>query len=138
MRISDWSSDVCSSDLSAQPLVGACGHRRAAIEDVHIIFEGEALIFEHPHRGASGGMRDADHRARGVGQHRDIDGVLGHQVGDELVAVDRVELIGLLEIHPEEFARYKSEEHTSELQSLMRNSYDVFCLKKKKNKTEIH
>src|SRR3546814_8782248 len=28
----------------------------------------------------------------------------------------------------------RSEEHTSELQSLMRNSYDVFCLKKKKNK----
>src|SRR3546814_1000790 len=34
-------------------------------------------------------------------------------------------------------ARYRlsrSEEHTSELQSLMRNSYAVFCLKKKKNK----
>src|SRR3546814_5627762 len=31
----------------------------------------------------------------------------------------------------------KSEEHTSELQSLMRISYDVFCLKKKKNKTTI-
>src|SRR3546814_9314249 len=29
--------------------------------------------------------------------------------------------------------RYRSEEHTSELQSLMRNSYAVFCLKKKKN-----
>src|SRR3546814_8461666 len=29
---------------------------------------------------------------------------------------------------------WRSEEHTSELQSLMRNSYDVFCLKKKKNK----
>src|SRR3546814_2761127 len=32
---------------------------------------------------------------------------------------------------------YRSEEHTSELQSLMRNSYAVFCLKKKKNKTYI-
>src|SRR3546814_19527042 len=31
----------------------------------------------------------------------------------------------------------RSEEHTSELQSLMRISYAVFCLKKKKNKTEI-
>src|SRR3546814_4244664 len=30
--------------------------------------------------------------------------------------------------------RLRSEEHTSELQSLMRNSYAVFCLKKKKNK----
>src|SRR3546814_6555304 len=30
---------------------------------------------------------------------------------------------------------YRSEEHTSELQSLMRNSYAVFCLKKKKKNT---
>src|SRR3546814_6194097 len=35
-------------------------------------------------------------------------------------------LIGMREV--------RSEEHTSELQSLMRNSYAVFCLKKKKNK----
>src|SRR3546814_9814126 len=32
----------------------------------------------------------------------------------------------------------RSEEHTSELQSLMRISYAVFCLKKKKNKTQLH
>src|SRR3546814_6101414 len=32
----------------------------------------------------------------------------------------------------------RSEEHTSELQSLMRISYDVFCLKKKKNKKNVH
>src|SRR3546814_4057481 len=31
---------------------------------------------------------------------------------------------------------YRSEEHTSELQSLMRSSYDVYCLKKKKNKSD--
>src|SRR3546814_1175548 len=33
---------------------------------------------------------------------------------------------------------YRSEEHTSELQSLMRISYAVFCLKKKKNSTRSH
>src|SRR3546814_5363128 len=33
------------------------------------------------------------------------------------------------------FGSYRSEEHTSELQSLMRNSYDVYCLKKKNNNT---
>src|SRR3546814_1934463 len=33
--------------------------------------------------------------------------------------------------------RTRSEEHTSELQSLMRNSYAVFCLKKKKNNNTI-
>src|SRR3546814_4188357 len=32
----------------------------------------------------------------------------------------------------------RSEEHTSELQSLMRNSYDVFCLKKNNNNTQEH
>src|SRR3546814_2639444 len=49
-------------------------------------------------------------------------------------------------VHPERFERptlrfvvlWRSEEHTSELQSLMRISYAVFCLKKKKNVTLIH
>src|SRR3546814_3292046 len=36
------------------------------------------------------------------------------------------------------YYRRRSEEHTSELQSLMRISYAVFCLKKKKTKTKIH
>src|SRR3546814_2303567 len=40
-----------------------------------------------------------------------------------------------LEAHKTNFARW--EEHTSELQSLMRISYSVFCLKKKKNKINI-
>src|SRR3546814_7067709 len=38
---------------------------------------------------------------------------------------------------PEELADYRSEEHTSELQSLMRISYAVFCLKKKKHNKVI-
>src|SRR3546814_8310670 len=37
----------------------------------------------------------------------------------------------------DDFARHRSEEHTSELQSLMRISYAVFCLKKKKNKQQV-
>src|SRR3546814_5477028 len=121
MRISDCSSDVCSSDL----------------------------------------------------EHGYIDRVLGHQIGDELVAVDRIEIVGILKAHAEEAPGHsvpegraaalvdypaqlgqnavgkaravhgdeqiaaarqqqRSEEHTSELQSLMRISYAVFCLKKKK------
>src|SRR3546814_1919684 len=39
---------------------------------------------------------------------------------------------------PQLHAEGRSEEHTSELQSLMRNSSAVFCLKKKKNKTNIN
>src|SRR3546814_7284365 len=38
----------------------------------------------------------------------------------------------------ESFTPHRSEEHTSELQSLMRISYAAFCLKKKKNKTQTH
>src|SRR3546814_2407505 len=57
---------------------------------------------------------------------------------DGAVAVEQVrrEQLGLpaLALHPDADVggRIRSEEHTSELQSLMRNSYAVFCLKKKK------
>src|SRR3546814_7715724 len=104
MRISDWSSDVCSSDLVARPLRravrGALLHRGRACEGV------KAAV--HPRRHLCQALR----RQRGFlegGRHR--------------VQAGRV---------PERHRR--SEEHTSELQSLMRISYAVFCLKKKKTK----
>src|SRR3546814_4824563 len=50
---------------------------------------------------------------------------LGRAFGDLIAAPGAADLEGLI----------RSEEHTSELQSLMRISYAVFCLKKKKNKT---
>src|SRR3546814_4507104 len=65
---------------------------------------------------------------------------LGHQeadVGDQH-ALDRVDALGVGALHLvrlqdlPELADQRSEEHTSELQSLMRISYAVFCLKKKK------
>src|SRR3546814_7118845 len=51
----------------------------------------------------------------------------------------RIDSIGytLPEMLLDIFDRYRSEEHTSELQSLMRISYAVFCLKKKKNNNNI-
>src|SRR3546814_7705008 len=81
MRISDWSSDVCSSDL-----------------------EGRLLRVDRP----------ADALVSGAVRHVERD--LGAEFADG----------------------YRSEEHTSELQSLMRISYAVFCLKKKKQKKNIH
>src|SRR3546814_5811787 len=61
-----------------------------------------------------------------------------HQADDRLVPARRVDRLGRV---PAELCR-RSEEHTSELQSLMRISYAVFCLKKKKtnnnNYTNIH
>src|SRR3546814_7508758 len=80
MRISDWSSDVCSSDLVSDPYLIA----RTLVGDAdYFISHGSALEL-----------------------HR-------------MVTQPQLAII------------VRSEEHTSELQSLMRNSYAVFCLKTK-------
>src|SRR3546814_6911911 len=94
MRISDWSSDVCSSDLVAGQLTQR--HRCARVQGR---FRRQAQIFQHKVHAEAARV------------------VLGRR---------RM-------IHD---ARPRSEEHTSELQSLMRISYAVFCLKKKKTDYE--
>src|SRR3546814_4292672 len=94
MRISDWSSDVCSSDL--QPwLVAAL----AAQGRHHCLQSGKADGYV--------GFADDQSSAGGACACR-----------GELFAGQR-------------YTGGRSEEHTSELQSLMRISYAVFCLKKK-------
>src|SRR3546814_10349312 len=89
MRISDWSSDVCSSDLRRRERPGARLLVLRSPVGGEVAIEVEAL-----QRGS-----DLDHHAVVI-----ADGPFGK----------------------------RSEEHTSELQSLMRNSYAVFCLKKTK------
>src|SRR3546814_9630815 len=110
MRISDWSSDVCSSDLLARL---------------------ERL--DHRDRGIGGdGEVDADVRADRRDQHVGDADDIALQVEPRtarIAAVDRgigldIAVIGAA-------AEVRSEEHTSELQSLMRISDAVFCLKKK-------
>src|SRR3546814_7061338 len=97
MRISDWSSDVCSSDLQlsfdGQNEIGGAAHETVAREG----------------RRRQG---QAERRHDGDVQNRE-DQPAGRVSTDD---------------------RARSEEHTSELQSLMRISYAVFCLKKKKKK----
>src|SRR3546814_3991143 len=103
MRISDWSSDVCSSDLSElshQLSVGRLHH------------EGLSAVRTSVERRAD---RGANHGFRQRLTSR----------CDLVVCVDQLR-------SRSEPASDRSEEHTSELQSLMRNSYAVFCLKKKK------
>src|SRR3546814_1724887 len=90
MRISDWSSDVCSSDLRLRL---RCQH---GLLLKLLQFQGRRLL--RPRH-----TRRIDRLFELVGNVRDI------------LCEDR-----------------RSEEHTSELQSLMRSSYAVFCLKKKK------
>src|SRR3546814_9737105 len=101
MRISDWSSDVCSSDLLfvVARQVGVAG---APVE------RGKAQVQ--------------------VAQ-RTADG----DVGQAVIHAHAVGLFAQAGVHGLEACR--SEEHTSELQSLMRISYAVFCLKKKKYKS---
>src|SRR3546814_6902858 len=111
MRISDWSSDVCSSDLMRQWL--GDGQRARTDHHRHRQSIGDA----GPQRS---GAPHAD-RQRGEAQHRHRH----HQPGDDPVGQPRARAL----------AGARSEEHTSELQSLMRSSYAVFCLKKK-NKTD--
>src|SRR3546814_1158107 len=100
MRISDWSSDVCSSDLLAPGLRDDVRLHlvMARVEDAvrHL------LLFE---------------KVREQLRFFDRDGADQHRLAAFGVEFD-----------------LRSEEHTSELQSLMRISYAVFCLKKK-NKT---
>src|SRR3546814_4919376 len=92
MRISDWSSYVCSSDLPrAQP----------------------AQAGSHPPRS------DRQVRPR-------------NRYDPKPQAVDRGDLHGAATPSVRRLQPHRSEEHTSELQSLMRISYAVFCLKKKK------
>src|SRR3546814_9277942 len=108
MRISDWSSDVCSSDLLQQR--GDAVEDRGSAPDLV-----NALMGQERHHHAAGG--DDDLGAR-------IDGAAGrpHELIDD-VALGGVGAEGVAQ---------RSEEHTSELQSLMRISYAVFCLNKKK------
>src|SRR3546814_7231553 len=114
MRISDWSSDVCSSDLE-QILLGNKDARATVIEDIGDLGRREMPVYRH---GISADMLGAEHRL---------------DKGDSIGEKDRDAAAGANARRGEQ----RSEEHTSELQSLMRNSYAVFCLKKKNTQTKI-
>src|SRR3546814_10671348 len=120
MRISDWSSDVCSSDLISDQYPLAA----------HLLHRGQwrnAHLPEEPRRsghGENGSRASQDRRMRA-------------RLGDLLPRVYRAwRGIEYHERGPagraDQLQPWRSEEHTSELQSLMRNSYAVFCLKKNK------
>src|SRR3546814_7601106 len=96
MRISDWSSDVCSSDLLTYEKDGALWMRTEAFGD-----EKDRVLVK-------------------------ADGAATYFCNDLAYHVDKLDRGWpvLMDV--------RSDEHTSELQSLMRRSYAVFCLKKKK------
>src|SRR3546814_5661120 len=127
MRISDWSSDVCSSDLDAgdgRPAVAGEARRLWAADHLSVgtwrsFFrrpgdEGRSGRFPHqalPAGGSSGGYLES-HQAG----HRDASRACRERPSQSA---------------PGAAAAARSEAHTSELQSQMRISYAVFCLKQK-------
>src|SRR3546814_4230390 len=118
MRISDWSSDVCSSDLMrilvTRPREDAAGLVTALTARGHAVLL-EPLLAIVP--------RDA------------VDWPEGHQQAQALLvsSANGVRAFARADSRRGQRRaprwRWRSEEHTSELQSLMRTSYAVFCLK---------
>src|SRR3546814_10567953 len=132
MRISDWSSDVCSSDLD----LVRCGmrHQFAGGHQVVQLLAQVSQLYEEAHANA---VRAESFPRRDQFLQR---GVLGHRVQDPLTPAlrpdPRLHATRLLERGGQPFADHVGadldrSEHTSELQSLMRISYAVFCLIKK-------
>src|SRR3546814_1922913 len=116
MRISDWSSDVCSSDLVLDDEVA----REVALEPLPVL---ERVV----HLGEG-------HRARLEPAVEDVGDAPHHRPPGGVVRVRAHQLVDHRAVQVGD-RHARSEEHTSELQSLMRISYAVFCLKKKQNES---
>src|SRR3546814_2923603 len=113
MRISDWSSDVCSSDL---PTPTAATNAQSASVSLPPPSRGRAwcLPSNLPQR-----LPPRPEIAEQIGRHFPHLDFL-RALGDAIAAVVAIDVL-----------ERRSEENTSELQSLMRISYAVFCLKQK-------
>src|SRR3546814_5637329 len=108
MRISDWSSDVCSSDLGGY----------ANLHQVH--------SWTHDFMGRSPWAKKYAETADRIGDALEFMGACG-------INAESVPQLSQTQFYT------RSEEHTSELQALMRISYAVFCLKKKnKHNSSVH
>src|SRR3546814_5810244 len=121
MRISDWSSDVCSSDLAGVAGQGAGfavpGEHRCPLARGRVAIP--AALREGPGFPAAAARACAPARAASFPDHWKV--------------VERAAVVPSVQAEQRRRHRKRSEEHTSELQSLMRISYAVFCLKKKTN-----
>src|SRR3546814_7594878 len=102
MRISDWSSDVCSSDLEDRGRACQVDRENHHVDRHAAVAEGAGERRIDRPAGAGSGIHEGRAQQQQESRHE----------------------------QPE-----RSEEHTSELQSLMRISYAVFCLKKKTTKS---
>src|SRR3546814_5207489 len=146
MRISDWSSDLCSSDLAACQRRARRIRQRGAVGESEIVVRREIHPLARLQRAApvSGGEPieiggiGIEQRHCGAARPRGCDwrGCDSSFPRRELCESPHFLTSPAKAGVQLRAARYwtpaRSEEHTSELQSLMRISYAVFCLKKKK------
>src|SRR3546814_4581613 len=130
MRISDWSADVCASDLA--PLDAVAGeitallHVLTPVTDEFIASAPKLKLIQKLGVGVNTIALDAA-REHGV--------AVCNMPGTNSQAVAEMALSLMMAVLRRTcFFDARSEEHTSELQSLMRISYAVLCLKKKQNK----
>src|SRR3546814_3548397 len=137
MRISDWSSDVCSSDLLRRVEDRGGGLRRLDAVDLRAFLDrrvGDDDALQPRGVALIGGGRILGGGGKRYGRRNEADAAEREERSRSAVRLT----IGLDHEHPfwsqNQSCRMlmRSEEHTSELQSLMRISYAVFCLKKKK------
>src|SRR3546814_9405328 len=119
MRISDWSSDVCSSDLGVH-------HRRPDLQRSRdlVAVRHPGLDRADPARHPAAVLRAAHPRASTIRGRHAVNAhsarISRHAAADQVAGM-RAPAVAMI----------RSEKQTSELQSLMRISYAVFCLKKK-------
>src|SRR3546814_10617718 len=131
MRISDWSSDVCSSDLVEEAGVNLILAQRRERQRRHELLaragqdaaHGHARLAQQPHKldrliGRDAAADDEQDAFRGHGS----------KIPQSACRARR-------RSHNARYPAWRSEEHTSELQSLMRRSYAVFCWTQKTRNT---
>src|SRR3546814_2786876 len=124
LRISDWSSDVCSSDLIWVPT----NYRLTPPEVAYLASSSgaKAMICDD----AFAQHADTARAASAALEHRIAIGTPrnGELAYEDLIDAGSGAVVGAAEVDPAEVDRDRTEEHTSELQSLMRNSYSVSCV----------
>src|SRR3546814_8694755 len=126
LRISDWSSDVCSSDLYANiDKAPEERERGITISTAHVEYETEARHYAHVD--CPGHADYVKNMITGAAQ---MDGaILVVNAADGPMPQTREHILLARQVGVPQLVVYRSEEHTSELQSLMRISYAVCSLK---------
>src|SRR3546814_3751730 len=141
MRISDWSSDVCSSDLEGRSVLvdrdalGGTQHLQRDVLQLNAQFLGDHFALRQD-------SDVFDHRLASIAKARRLDrrnlqppAQLVYDQGGEGLAFD---ILGDDEERTAGLNDGRSEEHTSELQSLLRISYAGFCLQKQTRSSSDH